>query len=593
MTSATIMLYSRVRIAISVQTTVEPGNEEAEMRKKSGGRGLTLLCVFAAVAFGAVTSEAQSDSLNFGTDYAAEMAAHNVAYGWGIMEAARYAIGGFGDEATWDMTPSGAGPYALEVVLGIGTARKVTVEWVVNGVTNSSGLLVGGLGFEIVTNRYALTVPSGVSTIECKVFTPPEASTPSIYSSALYAGDNSVDFGSDHEIDMASQGTTLLPDAGSVTVDADRIACGGDWASVEWDLATAGAGQYALQVGVGIGSSRHAEVSWVVSGVTNFSGVLIGSSGYEEVTNLYAVTIPAGVSTIHCVFDDVLGQASVLDAALLGPMDNVVNFGTDYSGDMAVHNTVGPGWGVSEPTRMGLGAFADEMTWDLATSGDGSYSLEVVVGIGTSRKMTVEWVVNGVTNDAGLLVGVTGYEIVTNRYALLVSGGASVVECRIYTPNEAVSNPYIYSAMLYGPGDNSVDFGSDHDADMASQGTTLLPDASHTVYADRIACNGDWASVEWYLAASGAGKYNLDVGVGIGSGRKAEISWVVNGVTNFSGEFAGTTGYEETTNSYLVVIPGGVSTIRCVFDDTLGSASVLDATLDGPLPPNGATVLIR
>ena len=565
------------------------------MSKKAGGKGLTWLCVVAAVALGAVTSEAQSDSLNFGTDYAAEMAAHNVVGpGWGVAEPARIGLGAWGDEMTWDLATSGDGIYSLEAVLGIGTSRKMTVEWVVNGVTNSSGLLVGATAYEVVTKRYAVLVSGGASTVACRIYTPNEGvSTPYILSSTLHGpGDNAVDFGSDHDLDMASQGTRLIPD-GSHTVHADRIACNGDWASVEWDLATAGAGSYALQVGVGIGSGRHAEVLWVANGVTNSSGVLIGSSDYEEVTNLYSVTIPAGVTTIHCIFDDIAGQASVLDAALLGPTDNAVSFGTDHSADMAVHNVVGPGWGVAEPARIGLGAWGDEMTWDLATSGDGIYSLEAVLGIGTSRKMTVEWVVNGVTNSSGLLVGATAYEVVTKRYAVLVSGGASTVACRIYTPNEGVSTPYILSSTLHGPGDNAVDFGSDHDLDMASQGTRLIPDGSHTVHADRIACNGDWASVEWYLATSGVGEYSLDVGVGVGSSRKAEISWVVSGVTNFSGEFAGTTAYEETTKSYAVTIPGGVSLIRCVFDDTQGSASVLDATLVGPVVPRGTVVLIE
>ena len=276
---------------------------------------LLVLLVYLA---GPVTGRAQVDALRFGNDHAADMTAHGVTTGWGIMEASRYLIGGYGDTATWNMSAPNDGIYSLEVVIGIGTARKATVEWVARGVPHSSGLIVGATSFEIVTNRYAFLVPGGASTVQCMIFTPPEESLPSIYSSALYGpGDSAVRFGSNHVVDMASQGTTLVPD-GSHTIHPERINCNGDWASVEWYLAAHGAGDYSLEAVVGLGSTRKAEFLWEAGGVTNSSGVLAGAGDYQVMTNTYPVVVPKGVPAVRCVFDAIQGLPAVISATLSG-----------------------------------------------------------------------------------------------------------------------------------------------------------------------------------------------------------------------------------------------------------------------------------
>ena len=278
----------------------------------------TSLLVFSVCLVGPVTGLAQVDMLQFGTNHTAEMTAHGVTTGWGEMEGDRYRIAGFGDAATWDLSAPDDGIYSLEVVIGIGTARKATVEWVAGGVLQSSGLIVGATSFEIVTNRYPFLVPGGASAVECTIFTPPEASLPSIYSSALYGpGDNAIRFGSDHVVDMASQGMTLIPD-GSHTIHPERINCNGDWASVEWHLATRGAGVYSLEAVVGLGSTRKAEIFWGVGGITNSSGEIAGVGDYQVLTNTYPVVVTAGVPTVHCVFDATQGLPAVIAATLGG-----------------------------------------------------------------------------------------------------------------------------------------------------------------------------------------------------------------------------------------------------------------------------------
>ena len=388
--------------------------------------------------------------------------------------------------------------------------------------------------------------------------------------------DGAVDFGTDHPTDMSDHNTQLLPDAGSHAVAADYIGPNGDWASVEWDLATSGAGNYRLDVGMGIGASRQIEMLWVVDGVTNSSGTVVGSGDYEVVTNSYSVTVPGGVSTVHCIFDVVMGLTDLFDATLtlLPPPDNSVDFGSDHTADMDGNFVT------LLPDAGSHAVYADyiapngiwaSVEWDLGTSGAGNYRLDVGIGIDSTRFSEIRWVVDGVTNSSGTFAGSGAWANETNSYSVTVPGGVSMVHC-IFQPVSGGMPDLLDATLTFlSPLDNSVDFGTDHTADMDGNFVTLLPDSgSHAVYADYITPNGDWASVEWYFGTAGAGNYTLDVTMGIGATRQIEMLWEVDGVTNSSGTVVGSGGWEMVTKSYSVTVPGGVSTVHCIFDVVMG-----------------------
>ena len=282
--------------------------------------GSAVLCVVLALTIGAVTSQAQVDSVTFGTNHTADMTTHGVTVGSGVHEPDRYRLAGFGDTATWNLAPAEAGNYALEATIGIGTGRKATIYWAVNCVTNSSGELVGSGDFEIVTKRFALRVTTG-AVVQCSISSKPgEPGLPSIYSAALHGPmDGVVLFGTDNSADMV---THNVYDNGTITLLPDHILLNGDWASIEWEMAARGPGNYALEALVGVGTGRKAKLSWTAGEVRGTSGTLSGGSNFDKVTVGLSITVPNGVSAIRFVYDGIEGLASIYNATLQGPLES-------------------------------------------------------------------------------------------------------------------------------------------------------------------------------------------------------------------------------------------------------------------------------
>jgi hypothetical protein len=557
-------------------------------------------------------------TLLFGTDNSDDMAGHNVDdNGTTTTHADRLALNGDFAWVEWDLVvTNGPGAYTLETEIGIGTTRKTVLYWGENGVTNSFPEEVGSTGFEIVTKQYAVTI--GVGTEKIQLLLDSTQGAPSIYGAALITAtstttsstttsssttttsttttssttatpqvfDETLLFGTDNSVDMAAHS---VDDNGTVTASADRLALNGDFGLVEYELLAPEAGCYGLEVVAGIQTTRAYELFWVINGVTNSSGVITGAGGFEIAAEQFPVTIPSGALTVSLMFDSTLGQPSIYSSRLIGPADATLLFGTDNSDDMAAHAVNDNATVTASADRLALNGDFGLVNYKLVAPSAGVYTLEVVAGIQTTRAYELFYVIDSVTNSSGVITGAGGFEIATEQFSITIPAGALTIDLIF---DSTLGQPSIYSSRLIGPADATLLFGTDNSDDMAAH--AVNDNATTTTFADRLLLNGDFGLVEWILVPGSAparGTYTLEAVMGLQTTRKAELFWVVNGVTNSSGEEAGPGSFTILTNSYIVEIPAGVSKIELIFDSTLGQPSIYRSTLTGFVPFSPTTAI--
>jgi len=303
------------------------------------------------------------------------------------------------------------------------------------------------------------------------------------------------------------------------------------------------------------------------------------------------LTVPDGVSTIQLLLDGIEGLPSIFSSRLNGGApDSSVQFGSDHEDDMASQKADGHDEVTMRPDHILINGPWTCLTWELATQGAGNYELEAVLGLGVNRRCEIFWSVDGVTNASGELAGFTNFDILTNRFQVTVPQGVSTIQLLLEGRTTGLAS--IYSSRLYGgPLDNALQFGSDHEADMASHKVDGHEEVA--VLPDHISLNGDFATLTWELATQGAGSYTLDAVLGLGSDRRAELFWGVDGVTNSSGDLVVSNAFEIVERRYPVTVPDGVSTIQCLYDGLEGLPSIYSAVLNPGRLKTGILMIIR